>query len=256
MVQATTVTFGEMPATIQSCWNTTCSVNTTSSYSSASVSAFQINRFNGNSQEQDWLVRYTLAPPSSQYNSNIPQTDALSGYLWLLANNSYSASESAHPLTLYLDKVTPTPFSMYGQSGDLSLAMTTADLVAGSAYRTWGIDYNNNSYTSGDLTGSVPVPCLSQGCETGARLNLAQLTYGDFGSNGVWFMGFNAADSRSLVFSQYSSYQDGSNSVNYTQSFDINAVPLPGALGLFGSGLLGLVGVMRGVRRHYRAAQN
>lgn len=252
-VRAATVTNADLPGSIQACVAaTTCFVSNTSTYDSGTASAFQIAQNTGSGLENNWLMRYSLVPPSGQLRLDPPVDDSFSGYLWMLAKDSYSASETAHPFTLYLDKVSPAPFSMFGQSGDLDLFMPTADLVAGSSYRIYGLDGNNNSYDYGNLSGEAPLPCLAEGCESSARLNLVQLTYGDFGSAGIWLTSFNPSDTRGLVFTQRESfpcYGDPSCAVNDVQSFYVSAIPLPGAVWLFGSGLAGLIGMMRRMRR-------
>lgn len=252
--KAATVAISDLPGTIQSCISAaTCAVSNVSAYDSGTASAFQITQNTGSGTENNWLMRYTLVPPSGQSRTNPSQTDSFSGYLWLLAKSTYSATETSHPFTLYLDKVSPTPFSMYGQSGDLNLSMPTADLVAGGSYRTYGIDYSLNSYSLGDLSGDVPLPCLAEGCETHAQLNLAQLTYGDFGSAGIFLTSFNPSDTRGLVFTQSETYPcngDPTCAVNDLQSFYVSAVPVPATVWLFVSGLAGLIGVMRRVRPH------
>lgn len=243
---AAIITTADLPGSIQSCITAaTCFVSHSSAYDSGTASAFQIQQIEGSDTENNWLMRYTLVPPSGQSRINPSQTDVFNGYLWLLAKGIYSATETAHPLTLYLDKVTPTPFSMYGQYGDLSLAMTTADLVSGNGYRTYGLDGNNASYDYGNLSGSVPLPCLAEGCETHAELNLVQLTYGNFGST-IAFTAFNPSETRGLVYEQRSSYPcygDPSCATNDVQSFYVSAVPIPTAVWLLGSGLIGLGGV-------------
>lgn len=251
--RAATVSNSDLPGSIQSCITaSTCFVSNTSSYDSGTASAFQIIQPTGSGAEFNWLMRYTLVPPSGQSRINPPQTDSFSGYLWMLAKGTYSATETAHPFTLYLDKMSPTPFSMFGQTGDLSLFMPTADLVAGSSYRTYGLDYYNNSYSFGDLSGEVPEPCVAEGCETHAQLNLVQLTYGNFGS-AISLASFNPSDTRGLVYTQRSSYPgyggNPSSTINDVQSFYVSAVPVPGAVWLFVSGLAVLVGVMQRTRR-------
>lgn len=251
-VRAATVTNADLPGSIQSCITmATCFVSNTSSYDSGTASAFQIVQPTGSGIEYNWLMRYALVPPSGQSRINPTQNDGFSGYLWMLAKDSYSATETAHPFTLYLDKVSPAPFSMFGQSGDLELLMPSPDLLAGSSYRTYGIDYFLYSYDFGNLSGEIPSPCLAEGCETHAQLNLVQLTYGDFGS-AFMLTGFSSSDSRGLVFMQNESfpcYGDPSCAISDAQSFYVSAVPIPGAVWLFGSGLAGLIGVMRRVRR-------
>ncbi len=246
---AATITNSELPGTIQSCITmATCFVSNTSSYDSSTVSAYQIFQSTGAGYEGNWLIRYKLSSPSGQSHINPSLSDSFSGYLWMLAKNNYSATETLHPFTLYLDKVSPTPFNMFNQSGDISLSMTTTDLIAGNGYRTWGLDWNNNSYSYGDLSGEVPLPCVAQTCETHAQLNLIQLMYGNFGSSGIFFTSFNPGDTRGLVFTQYSYYSGLDyplGAIDDRQSFYISAVPLPGAMWLFSFGLAGLIGVMR-----------
>lgn len=248
---AATVNNSDLPGSIQSCiTSATCFVMNTSSYDSGTASAYQISQNTGSGWETNWLMRYTLAPPSGQTRIDWPQADAFNGYLWLLAKNTYSAIESAHSFTLYLDKVSPAPFDMFGQGGDLDFLMPTADLVAGSSYRTYGLDGEFNSYDYGNLSGEIPLPCLADNCETTARLNLVQLTYGNFGSI-IALTSFNPSDTRGLVLTQSSTfpcYGEPSCAINDVQSFYVSAVPLPGAVWLFGSGLASLIGVIRRAR--------
>lgn len=250
-VRAAFVMNSDLPGSIQSCITAaTCLVSNVSAYDSGTASAFQITQNTGSGIENNWLVRYSLVPPSGQSRLEPPVDDSFDGYLWMLAKNSYSASESAHPFTLYLDKVSPAPFSMFGQSGDLGLFMATADLLAGSSYRTYGIDYALNSYDFGGLSGEVPLPCVAEDCETHALLNLVQLTYADFGSS-IMLTGFNPADARGLVFTQYETfpcYGDPSCAMHDVQSFYVSAVPIPATAWLLGSGLAVLIGAMRGRR--------
>jgi hypothetical protein len=247
-VRAATIVNADLPGSIQSCITAaTCFVSNTSLYDSGTASAFQIQQAGGNGVESNWLIRYTLSPPSGQSRIDPPQNDALGGYLWMLAESTYSAVETDHLFTLFLDKVTPTPFSMFGEYGDLSLIMTTADLVAGSSYRIHGLDVDNESYSYGDLSGDVPLPCLAEGCETQARLNLVQLNYEVSGSD-IHLTSFDPLDTRGLVFTQQSSftcYGDPSCATNDVQSFYVSAVPIPAAAWLFGSGLIGLLGIAR-----------
>jgi hypothetical protein len=247
-VRAATVANADLPGSIQSCIAAaTCFVSNTSAYDSGTASAFQIVQNTGSGFENNWLMRYSLVPPSGQSRLDPPVNDSFSGYLWMLAKNSYSATETAHPFTLYLDKASPAPFSMFGQSGDLDLFMPTADMVTGSSYRTYGIDYSLNSYDFGNLSGEVPLPCLAEGCETHARLNLLQLAYGDFGST-IMLTGFNSSDARGQLFTQYETfpcYGDPSCAIHDVQSFYVSAVPIPGTVWLFGTGLSVLAGIRR-----------
>jgi hypothetical protein len=232
---AKAVTVPELPATIQSCITAgSCVVNTSSSYSWDKVSAFQIYDASGAS---DWLMRYELVPPTGQTHfdefTGVTQSSNFDGYLWMRVKGQYSASESAHPVTLFLDKVNPVPGSFYGQSGDLSLLMTTTDLLAGSAYRQTlnSADYGNSD--NGSLSGEIPGPPLDS--QISAQLNLLQLKYLSVGSS-IAMAYFDPSDTRGLVYSQNTSevyYQSST-----TQAFYISAVPEPQAFWMFGLGLL------------------
>lgn len=248
--RAATITNADLPSSIQSCIAAnTCSVSNSSEYDSATASAFAITENTGGGPVTDVLMRYMLASPSGYSDSNPTQSGTYSGYLWVLAQTFYSASETAHPVTLYLDKVSPLPnMYLFNQYGDLTLTMSTADLVVGSGYITLACCSGGGS-SSGDLSGDIPYPCVADGCTSHAQLNLPQMAYGNFGSV-IALYGFTSSDTRSLVYTQSSSYSgyngdNGADSYNYVQSFNIGIVPLPASFWLFGSGLVGFVGVTR-----------
>lgn len=145
--QAVSITNAELPSTIQACITSgSCLVNHTSGYNYGQVSAFAINDYSTRSRAgtvwgstNDWLVRYDLVAPSSQTNIDNVQTQAFDGSLWMRVNSVYLAAETGHPVTVFLDKVTPVPYPSYSQYGDLSLFMTTADLLAGALLLTYEI---------------------------------------------------------------------------------------------------------------------
>lgn len=242
----------DLPDSIQSCITAaTCAVNTTSAYHSDTATAFLIQQNTGSGVEANYLMRYQLAPPSAQSRLDPPLDDAFGGHVWMLAKGTYSAGEAAHPFTLFFDAVTPTPFPMFGQSGDLSLFMTTTDLLAGSAFKNWGLDSNNIDYSYGDLSGEVPLPCVAEDCDVYAQLNLLQLTYENQGAN-IALTGFNAQDARALLYTQqetFPCYGDVSCVIDDSQSYYVSSVPLPGALWLFGSGVIGLIAAGRSKKR-------
>lgn len=243
---AQAVSVSELPASIQSCITAgTCGVNLSSSHDSGTASAFGMVDLP--SGQWNWLMRYDLVPPSGQTVIGGGQNTAYGGYLWMQVADSYSAAETAHPVTAFLDKVTPVPGSIFGQSGDLSFFMPTADLLAGGAYNTITyVSYEPDGIVSeGGLSGDILL-CLAVGCQTSVQLNLVQLNYQDFGSAGIKMTSFDASDARGLVFSQSSSYLTGDPYTDYsaTQTFYITAVPEPRTFWMFGFGLMSVFAVM------------
>jgi hypothetical protein len=246
---AATVTEQELPASVLACMSSaSCFVMTTSSHESDTASAFPIFHLTGDGMEGNWLLRYPLVPPSGRTGIHPPRFEGHGGHLWLMVEGRYDASESRHPVTLYLDKVDPAPTPFYGQEGDLSLYVSTADLLAGDSHMTVGLGYGG-SYGHGDLSGETPLPCLADGCRVHARLNLLQLSYAEAGPDLV-FAGFNPSDSRGLLYRQEISYLTGDPFVDMhdVQAYYVSAVPLPAPAWLMGSGLLTLIGL--GKRRH------
>lgn len=247
---AKAVTVSELPTTIQSCITAgSCGVNFSSSYSSDKVSAFQIHDASTlGTGVGDWLMRYQLVPPTGETHfdgyTGVTQTSNFDGYLWMRVKGQYSASELAHPVTLFLDKVNPVPGSFFGQSGDLSLFMTTADLLAGGAYRQTlnSADYGN--YDKGSLSGELPGPPLDS--QISAQLNLLQLKYLSVGSS-IAMTYFDLSDARGLVYSQNMSEVYFPSST--TQAFYISAVPEPQASWMFGIGLLAVFSATRRDRK-------
>lgn len=207
---AKAVSVTELPATIQSCITAgSCGVNFSSSYSSDKVSAFQIHDASTfGTGVSDWLMRYELVSPSSQTSTNIDfdtnehTTNAFNGYLWMRVKGIYSAAEEAHPVTLFLDKVTPVPGSFYNQIDDLSLFMTTADLLAGGASSTLEDHGEYGYFGSGSLSGETPLICLAEGCRINAQLNLVRLNYQSFGSYGIVMTNFDVSDVRLGLFTK------------------------------------------------------
>lgn len=251
--QAVSVTNADLPATIQSCVTSgSCVVNHSSTYYSGKVSAFKI--FDDSTRARsgtvwdgtnDWLVRYDLVAPSGETNIDNFHTQAFDGYLWMRVNGVYADAETANPVTVFLDKVAPAPDPMLFQNGDLSLFMTTADVLAGGAYIELQDYEEYGYYSAGSLSGEVPQICLAAGCQISARLNLAQMNYQSFGTNGIYMVGFDADDTRGLVYSQSYAYLNGYPPFSTTQSFYITAVPEPETFWMLGFGLLSVAIAVR-----------
>jgi len=195
-----------------------------------------------------FLFEYSLWPSSNE-STNFSITQ-LSGAAWVSANAMYDLTQERHFFTLYLDGVTPTPTNLWlGDSDglDVGLSMPTADLLAGSSFFHLGLDalfLEGDLGTHGDggpwLEGHSFVPCLADTCEVGAELNLLNMQYLQSGSIAQLIL--NPTDQRGLLYSQYQDYA-GDDTWYVSQSYEV--VPIPPALWLFGSGLLGLVGMAR-----------
>lgn len=247
---ATTVSTTDLPNAVQTCISDgNCTFDSTSTYNSASVAAFYlVTGASSTTPQFNYLVRYALGDGSaatSTSSTGATQTTPYTGYLWMQVQSSYSATQTADPVTLYLDKVAPVPASYdpnIAQGDPLAFTVSAADLLAGSSQET----LNADGTTSGDLSGDTPIACASLGCSEFAQINFDQL---QFGSNGTTISaGFNSADSRSLVFTQGTA-DDGSVSgspYNNTESFSIKPVPLPQSLWLFASGLACLIFLLGG----------
>jgi hypothetical protein len=244
--RAVTVSFADLPLTIQQSGD---AVDLNSSYSFGGVSAFATFT---NSGGLSWLMRYDMTSPSGQTDIDGNQTAAYDGYLWMRVQNSYSAASTYHAINLYRDKVTPTPGNLFGQNdpnftpdadanGDLSLFLSTADLLAGHAYRTLYLDFESSGgVDTGNLQGELPVICLATGCAIHAEINLVQLQYQLVGSTiqlAGPAAGFNPIDTRGLVYTQSNGYFDSTSPYNTVQTFAISAVPEPSVIAMLGCGL-------------------
>lgn len=188
-------------------------------------------------------MRYALVPPSGERDSEGALTQAFGGYLWMRTGASYDGADTEHAVTLFLDKVSPVPGRFLNQSGDLSLFMTSADLLAGGAYRTYA-DPGYGDLGSGSLSGEIPLICLADGCQIEAHLNLLQMNYEVSGGQ-IVMAGFDSSDSRGLVYSQASYDFDGDQDRGRRQDFHVSAVPEPAAAWFFTAGLFGIAALTR-----------
>jgi len=236
------------PNEIQACISTTVCSNPTLVQQSSTFGAYLYL----DEGIPKYLFEYLDLPSSESTNFS---TTHLSGSVWVSANATYDLTQERHFFNLYLDGVTPTPTNLWvfdSDGLDVGLSMPTPDLLAGTSFfRLWedqgagGFFLEGELGTLGDLgQGMYPladnhsfVPCLADTCEVGAKLNLLYLQYSQVGSTAV--LSINEADQRGLLYSQYRSFQDNT----LSQSYGI--VPIPPAIWLFGSGLIGLIGIAR-----------
>lgn len=255
--QAVSISYADLPQTLRSGFY---EVSLSSLYSSGTASAFSYYD-RTNQANSGWLMRYDLTSPSGEAAIDDSQARAFDGYLWMQVKHSYIVTTAPHAVTLFMDQVTPSPSALFGQNdpaftpyadanGDLSLFVTTADLLAGQSYVTLA-DNGEYGYSSGgSLSGELPVLCLAEGCQMRMQLNLVQLRFATSGTS-VQFAGFNPGDTRGQVFTQTLAYYTYETDYGTTQTFAISAVPEPSAFWMFAGGL-GLVAAL--ARRRARAA--
>jgi len=115
-VEAETILFSALPAPIQACASGgTCAPDTSSLATVGNATIFQMFDNLAVAPDLKYMVRYGLVAPSADaFSSNLTSsTVPVSGYLWLLVDNSYALASNAHAMTLYLDKLTPPPDGIY-----------------------------------------------------------------------------------------------------------------------------------------------
>lgn len=185
-----------------------------------------------------WLIRYNVLPPSSQAGQ------PLGGAIWLSANNAYDLTNNSHNLTLYTDRITPTPsnydYFLWG-GPNIGLTLNSSGLLSGGGNFQIGLDWNNQSYSTGSLTVSNGAAiCVAEGCNVSTQLNLIDLKYLNSGNTAT--LNFDASDNRSLLFKQasYDPYCNNMSGCLTQQQFNVQPIPLPAGLWLLASGLMGL----------------
>jgi hypothetical protein len=227
----TVVPMTDLPSEIQGCFASgTCSTFYTtgtdiiSLFNTDTSAAFQYQ----DSSVDKWLLRYQLMSP--------PGT--ISGYAWLSAQNSYDISGGdAHAFNLYYSG------SAFYSTTALTLTLNDLDLASGSSFRLLVPDFEDDTQSIDEgslLIDPADGVCLATGCGFEATFNLLDMKYVD-GS-----FSFDASNSRGLLFDAKSWYDCGGTdcgSFAAEDSLRVSAVPLPAAIWLFGSGLLG-VGAM------------
>lgn len=203
---------------------------------------------------QKALIGYELRKGSLDFGR------VLGGPIWVSANQFYNLSEERHFFTLHLDQVIPQPGNLWiGDSDglDLGLSLTTTDLLAGGghfhlgerSFSEGGFFLEGDLGTLGDLFqggGLYPngenhsfLPCLAESCEVGAEFNLINLAYVVSGSQAA--LTVDLADDSKLLYSQFIGFE-GERAFQY---YYVKPIPLPPAAWLFGSGLIGLIGIAR-----------
>lgn len=218
------------------------------------------------SMEQKVLMEYQLGASSHIDNvgydwdadQTLPlQTTPITGQVWLEANTSYDLTNPLHALTLYFDQATPSgaPANIWHDSSfppadEQHLLITTGGLLSGTGetymdccdWPTTPPSPFSSTASSNpslfDSTGNVTLSCLAEGCGAGAMLSLLGMQYTQAGNNAL--LTINPAEARSLLYFTAGGYE------GYTHTtYSMSAVPLPSAVWLFGSGIIGLVGIAK-----------
>ncbi len=252
------ITISDLPDPIQTCISDSdCGVNTDSIATAGNATIFVMTDGlapGGADPDTKFLVRYGLTDPSAiaqtgifPYPEIIDSYTPITGYLWLLVNDQYSVASNAHLMTAYMDKSIPPPLGFGPNFGDdpVNLTLTTTDLLDGSAYVKSGWDEFGDTISEGALI-VVPEPPLLAEFPTWylTELNLVYLNF--FESGGFFNLSLNAGDNRGLVLGSTNYWSNGLEYGLYTHEFYTQPpVPLPSAAWLFGSGLLGLIGIAK-----------
>jgi len=222
-----------------------CTVNWETSFETPDLAAVQINRSSGSS----WLIRYNLHSPSAftnnydyDYDYTGEYTTSVTPYtgnIWLEAP-TYLSSSGTNTFNIYTDQVDQNP----GSQGyelfipNFSFGMSAADVLSGSASFSYS---GSDGYYPPTSRGSLIVnnfddlvTCVE--CGFDVTLNLAGILY--YSNQLVVLPGLQAN-------AQLLSYGDSYDYFYKDREFIVSAVPVPGAIWLFSSGLLAVIGLTR-----------
>jgi len=232
---------------------TFCAVDYGTQISTPGLDAVQLIRQTATGYVFDWLIRYDLYSPSSAtydvFDESIGEdggeiihvTNSYTGSLWLEAPEQLNPDGISN-FTLHQS------FDRYSDSEPSSLGMTYSDASNGTAYNYMPTS-NTRYYSevpSGDLVAEFAWDTCVE-CGWDVNFNLIGFEY----INGE--LAFKPdVDANSLLFSYTSTNPEAymTNGI-VTSQLHVVPAPLPAAAWLFGSGLLGLIGVMR---RHRKQA--
>jgi len=225
----------QLPTNIQACINNqTCAVNNVSLMDYNNASMFEYFDIANNSTGK--LIKYNLIS-SSETIADV-STD-FSGSIWLQTSDQYNLTKPTHDFTLYIDQISPIP-SFFPATSTINLSLTTTDLLNGRGFTSADFDINSGSL----ITDTLPILCAAEGCGNNAFFNLIYLKYISDGATASLLPFLNAEDKRSILYSQRSFFNTSDlSSFPFFEEhvFAVQAVPIPAAIWIFGSGLMGLI---------------
>lgn len=245
--QAALLNSSYLPAAIQRCeTSANCSADIANHLDLPGMTAIKLTRYNTGSAipTQSWLLRYNLyAPAANTYWKNFSMTrlgtttvTPYTGNIWMEAPNNLN-SWGRSLLNIYTDQMSPDP-ARYSpvMNSTLVFSMLTVDIMNGGASY-----YNSGNNGSGEpitTRGSLGIvdgirTCIE--CTVDVSLNLIGLDYSTGSAS------FNPGDRRTRLLH----YADFFPTHSSDRSFNVSPVPLPASIGLFASGLLGLLQLAR-----------
>lgn len=255
-----------LPVAIDNCILAgTCFYNGPVHFNNNLVNAHFLTDFRDGTPVQKVLMEYQLGAGSHNESVSIDpnlfqplpvQKTGITGSLWLEASQNYDLTSSFHAMSLYFDQGTPdtAPFVAWQDtlSNKQNLLISTDGLLSGIGESYVGCceinffpapfsPFSLSSATSPNLFdshGLPPLACAADGCYNGSILNLVGLLYTQVGNNAT--LNLNPLDQRELVYFTAQGFE------GYTHNaYTMSNVPIPAAVWLFGSGLVGLIGIAR-----------
>lgn len=228
----------QFPAEIAACVASTACSPPLVIGASATTAAFSYTQ----GTEQRYLLSYTLGA-ASHANGTL-----LTDHMWVGVSAAYDLATALHPISLYFDRVTPTPPNLWiGDSDglDVQVALTSAALLAGQGHYSLADGFEAPSITNMSTIGDGSpfpgpgglqqafVPCAAATCAVEAHFNLVGYHFMVAGGTAAFVL--DLLDPQSLIYLQTSDYAGGSDPFHNVQAY--STVPLMPTLYLLPSGL-------------------
>ena len=244
--KAANISISDLPSGIQ-----TCVISGSCDYDRRSISdndhASMFNYYDLVNNTTGKLIRYSLVDSQKTIDG---VASNLSGAVWLQASDIYDLSAPMNYLTLHFDQVSPSPVDvLMGLTAPPTsqLGLTGTALIAGSGYLNESFITDTNLFVEGNLETDSTTICAAEGCSSEILFNLLSLNYYSAGTNALLVPELDSTDNRSILLSRRSSLYSYIPEIDFDnqQVFAVQTVPVPAAMWLFGSGLLGLFSFAR-----------